>query len=107
MVTSNIAPGEYALAIGYTDLVGITTQELPSIDAKIFPNPTNGIFNIELPENIDNTTLIAKDINGREVWRKTNINSHETLHIDMQAGVYMIYIEADNKHSFAGKLIIE
>ena len=107
MVTSNIQPGEYALAIGYTELVGINTNDSPAIDARIFPNPSNGQFNIELPQNIDNATIVAKDINGREVWRKSNINSQETLHIEIPAGVYMIYIEADNKHSFAGKLIIE
>jgi hypothetical protein len=76
---------------------------------KIFPNPNNGKFIIEIPQEINELvgTIIISDISGKEIISK-NINSN-TIEINqkLQDGIYLVQFKAlDQKMIFTSKLII-
>jgi len=81
-------------ATGYSSSINITVNALPTITAisegnsaakskkqfvktitktspivKVFPNPTNGVINVQLPNN-GNWQITATDITGKIVWEQ-------------------------------------
>ena len=107
MITGNIQQGEYALAIGYKDLMGIDDPNAQITKPAIFPNPIKDHFTISLPNNINLATIIATDINGREVYRRTDVADGETLNCSLHSGIYFFYIEVGNEHIFIDKIVVK
>lgn len=107
MITGNIQQGEYALAIGYKDLMGITNPNNQNSQPAIFPNPIKDHFTISLPNNINLATIIATDINGREVYHRTDVADGETLNCSMHSGIYFFYLEVGNEHIFIDKIVVK
>ena len=77
----------------------------------IYPNPTNGIFNLEL-SGVDNDqySITVKDLLGKQVYKSDQeINNIFIDKIDLSAnprGVYLITIENSNS-SISSKIILE
>lgn len=107
MITGNIQQGEYALAIGYNDLMGIDNPNAQNTKPAIFPNPVKDHFTISLPNNINSATIIATDINGREVYRRTDVADGETLNCSLHSGIYFFYLEVGNEHIFIDKIVVK
>ena len=62
--------------------------------ANIYPNPTNGIFKIELPER---SVVFITDVMGKEVYKQTlEIGSAEINLNDCSSGIYFIDIKNKN-----------
>jgi len=87
-----------------------STADFPSllIDKKIFdeglliyPNPSNGIFNIELPvSTIKNAQIIVFNSIGQKLSQKVITNANESISLDLQTytiGVYFIQVKLDDK----------
>lgn len=74
----------------------------------IYPNPGNGLFTVELPENIQaNSGLVVRNIHGQEVLSET-ITSSGRAELDMtrmNSGIYFLSILAGDKQ-FVNKLIV-
>lgn len=82
-------------------------EKFISDDFKIYPNPTSGIFNIDLPSNINNADLQIIDISGNTVLKR-NINSSNTK-IDLSGkakGIYFIKI-ISSENSYSKKIILK
>ena len=107
MITGNIQQGEYALAIGYKELMGIYAPNTQDIQPTIFPNPVKDSFTISLPDNMNSATIVATDINGREVYRKTDVNDGQTLSCQLKSGIYLFYLEVNNEHIFIDKIVVK
>lgn len=107
MITGNIQQGEYALAIGYKDLMGIDDPNAQITKPAIFPNPIKDHFTISLPNNINLATIIATDINGREVYRRNGVADGETLNYRLHSGIYFFYLEVGNEHIFIDKIVVK
>ena len=107
MITGNIQQGEYALAIGYKDLMVIEGPNNQNSLPAIFPNPVKEHFTISLPNNMNSATIIATDINGREVYRKTGATDGETLNCRLHSGIYFFYLEVGNEHIFIDKIVVK
>ncbi len=64
----------------------------------VYPNPTKGSFNIDLGTNIENTTIVIRNLVGQEVlkksYRSTNLLD---LNIAGESGLYFIEVISDNK----------
>ncbi len=79
---------------------------------KIYPNPSNGIFNLEI-NNVENNTYTVKvfDIIGVVVYTKTITGSSyikEQIDISQNAkGMYFLSIESDNGSVISKRIIIK
>ena len=74
----------------------------------IYPNPTNGNFNIKTVVDLGDVRISIKDINGRNVYTQ-NVTLNDTVSINaegLNSGIYLVQIEGDN-YTHTAKLIIE
>ena len=84
-----------------------------SMDTKVFPNPTDGLFTVEFRSYAGgNYNLTITDLSGRVVLvedmeARSGLNSHE---IDLgfaNAGLYMLYVKDANGDISVTKIAIE
>jgi len=76
-------------------------------NVKIFPNPTNGYFSIDLGESYTAITITITDLKGRVIQSNTyNESQLLSLKLEEPAGVYLLMIESENKETLI-KLIKE
>ena len=84
-----------------TFTTGITEETVS--DYKVYPNPSEGIFNIEIPESEINKPLTVMDLTGRVVLSKKTGNSFENINLsDLSAGIYILTIDHLSK-----KIVVE
>lgn len=63
-------------------------------EMSLYPNPTSGLINLVSAKNLENASLIVKDVEGRVILEKEGINgSHFSFDISGQSkGIYFIEI---------------
>ena len=74
----------------------LSTGDTTFSNLKIYPNPTNGIVNIDLGNpNLDSKSIVKLfDIQGRIISTKEMINTIDNINIsNLSDGVYLISIE--------------
>ncbi len=93
-------PGYPDLLIPFTlqdPTVGITSSENFFKDVSVYPNPTNGMVNINLGD-LKNVTVKAYSIEGRQVYNKENIfSSTHQMEIKGNTGLYIINVSSQDK----------
>ena len=83
--------------------VGIGENNAVSLE--LFPNPTNGLVNINISANqFNNADLRVIDAIGKEVYQKGNLNIDGTYSttIDLSAqpqGIYFVIINGDTQRA--------
>jgi len=84
--------------------VGISEINNIGLSLKIYPNPAQQSFNIELPQQ-QNFNLVVYDVTGRKVFQRTNATGIVNIDFsNFDAGIY--FIQAVNeKNSLSCKLI--
>jgi hypothetical protein len=73
----------------------------------VYPNPSNGIFNIQINKFLGKVNLKVTDLNGRVVYTEKDSSFNSTKEINLshlQSGMYIINVEADQL-SFSKKII--
>ena len=87
-----------------SSLLNVQANELANVI--VYPNPTQGILTIQLPENRPEKTMLRLfDIQGRNILSKESSNAKETLNIEnLSDGIYMLSIQ--NGHLKTTKKII-
>ncbi|MFK7787430.1 MAG: T9SS type A sorting domain-containing protein, partial [Crocinitomicaceae bacterium] len=71
---------------------------------KVYPNPSNGSFNIELPNEIQATNIQIRAISG-EIIKKTEFREQIDLNVD--SGMYLIeFLEGDSTLGYQ-RLVIQ
>jgi photosystem II stability/assembly factor-like uncharacterized protein len=103
--TSN---GDYAVSIaanGCTDTsacyaitrVGMIKNDFGD-GLLLYPNPTDGNFQLELGATCKTATIVLTDLNGRLILsRKYDCGTRLNLQLDQPAGVYLLMIESRDK----------
>jgi len=82
--------------------VGIVENHLFNFSS--FPNPTDGILNLEFKDN-NIQKLIISDITGNELILKTEIQQNEQIDLSsFDRGIYIVSIQTDNE-IFTTKII--
>lgn len=87
--------------------VGMSVAENTEEIISVYPNPTNGNFNINVTENMLSSNMQVTDVTGRVVY-STTINSLNTT-IDLSTadkGVYLITLVKEGKE-ITQKIIVE
>ena len=75
--------------------VGIETLQQNGI--LIYPNPTNGIINLEFANNNVQQIKIS-DLTGKTIIEKVNIQQNETIDLSsFESGIYIIKIQTDKE----------
>ena len=65
---------------------------------KVYPNPTNGNFSIDLGKVYENTNIVIANIDGKLVKSKTVVQSQVlNLTIEEPSGVYIIRIQSSSE----------
>ena len=73
----------------------------------ISPNPSNGVYNVKIPEFSGKVMIQIVDINGREVYNQTesNFNNEKTIDLSkFQSGIYVLKLIAKDLN-YSQKLI--
>lgn len=78
----------------------LSNQSFEKNQVKIYPNPSNGIFNISMG-TISADKIEVYDVNGRLIFNTSNVVSNIETKIDLtdaSTGIYFVKIEADGKN---------
>lgn len=83
------------------DLTTLTTGTILSqaqAGIKLFPNPTTGSFNIEMPESSMNVSYEILDLTGLSVANGTftSTGSDQTIDTNLGAGMYQVVLKYNN-----------
>jgi photosystem II stability/assembly factor-like uncharacterized protein len=73
----------------------------------VSPNPSNGLYSIQIKDNSSRVTVKVVDINGKEVFSKNDVYADQIKSIDLsnlQSGVYILNVNGQ-KLNYTEKLI--
>ena len=80
--------------------------ETAKLNTRIFPNPSNGIFNIEL-ETTDRVDLSVMDLSGKVIRTEQYASSMHRIDLSaLQSGVYLLRLETKEGWAIS-KLILD
>lgn len=78
-----------------------------NIQLNVFPNPSNGLFYISAPENLNKATITLSDINGRTLLMRDMQSSTEMLDASTLAkGVYILSLQS-KEGSTTKKIVVQ
>ena len=82
---------DYTLSVSYP--TGIENAQIAGLS--IFPNPNNGHFQINLPNNMD-TYIQISDVTGKTVWAKQTTQNQIAIDLtNIEKGIYFVRIQND------------
>jgi len=75
---------------------------------KIYPNPTEGVFTIALPNVRGVKNVEIYSILGKRVYQTTlNGQSLEVKHADLKTGVYLVNVNTEDNKVLRSKLVVK
>lgn len=85
-----------------------TKDETLAKGVKVYPNPSNGIFNIAVANYSGTMNISVYDINGRQIQSNSaDFSGEKTINLQgLQAGVYIVKLEG-NGLSHSEKIVIK
>ena len=92
-------------------LNGVAATPVPQMDVKIFPNPNDGFFTVQLPENvvISGATIQITDLSGKEmVLRTVHTDSQYRFDFDLSylpAATYFVRVTLQDR-VWVSKLVV-
>jgi arginine repressor len=73
----------------------------------LYPNPTTGLFNVELPEGVQNAQYQVFDMKGKTVYRGELYQSLNVINLSgLSNGMYHISMIANTGEKFYGKVMV-
>lgn len=100
----------------YSNILSFTTKSLgidvPDLKKGVFlyPNPTNGILNISLPDDKNIDSILVNDESGKMFNYKNNVKAGNLQKIDLSGkstGIYFIKIIMEDKSVIDKKVILK
>ncbi|WP_329807226.1 T9SS-dependent M36 family metallopeptidase [Flavobacterium facile] len=76
---------------------------------KIYPNPTNGLLNININNYIGELQIKVYDLNGRQVYNQnvTNFNNTNAINLEsLSTGIYVLKLQGENLN-YSEKIILD
>jgi aminopeptidase N len=105
---NNLKKGEYAFGRQETG-AGFKESNKKKAELKVFPNPNNGKFNIEFPENHSNGSLCVYDKNGILIQKeliKASTKLYEGQMKNPVSATYFVVFE-DESGSLNAQLVVQ
>jgi hypothetical protein len=88
-------------------LTAVNTQQYKQESFVVYPNPSNGIINIEVLDNtMLNTSLTIEDVSGKIIYENANFQLNgniEQLNIKAEDGIYFVKL----KDNITSKITVE
>ena len=97
LVNNSGCADEVSNAVSFENFIGVENLEFNNKLFNVYPNPNNGIFNLEIDaENVE--SIVVLDMTGKTVSAKVSQrNGTYTINMDgISAGVYNVKVLADN-----------
>ncbi|WP_353169633.1 T9SS type A sorting domain-containing protein [Flavobacterium sp.] len=92
---------------GISGTFALSTDSFSMAGFKLYPNPADEIFAIELPDTIENITVKIFDVLGKEVMQKEISKLENKINTsDLSPGNYLVKVMFDDK-SYATTLILQ
>lgn len=74
-----------------TITLATNNQTITANDIGIYPNPSEGYFDIKLPQELINSSLIVKDVLGKTILDKKNLSLEDYIDISIYSkGIYFL-----------------
>ncbi len=90
------------------DLANLATQELDAEKLKVYPNPSNGLFNIVAGNNISSLKAKVYDISGKLIYKKDFLGNEISLDLtNYPKGVYILNLTDNKDQQQSIKLMIK
>ena len=87
----------------------VSNQNRPNKDSsnlRIYPNPSNGIINIELSQHVP-AIISLSDAYGKAVYKVKVVSSNYTLDIsDLANGIYFVTVYSKSIQDFTTKIVV-
>jgi hypothetical protein len=95
------------LIIYYSSNGVVNTQKISLVQTlKMYPNPTQNVVNVLLPNN-ENFTVEFFDLQGRLTHTETNVSGNVLVNVSsLQTGLYMVVAKSNNS-IYTNKLFIQ
>lgn len=121
--TATISPGAYYVTVAtasssdtdpylytlYLKLTGCTTGVTVLNGSQrqitVYPNPSNGLFTVTLPESWEAATITITNMMGAKLWQTTTVQGKEDIQLDQPVGIYFLTVES-SKGKSVQKIII-
>ena len=110
LILGNYAGGlTFYKGVKYVPTIGIKEYHtFVQTALAVYPNPTNGLINVEMPEDLDvrNTTLKLFDITGRLVLseKADQVKTEELNLFGLSEGIYVLMV-SDNQRTYHARII--
>ncbi|MGB0870550.1 MAG: VPS10 domain-containing protein [Flavobacteriales bacterium] len=106
IVFNGICSREYIFKVSVYPHVGLSEQEIKDLD--IIPNPNNGIFSIDIKQEIYNGEIRISDVIGRQISSQVTVVGENKIELpNLLHGTYLIHILEDGKVITTKKMIVE
>jgi hypothetical protein len=107
-VTTKLRKGDFIMAIGDKNLVGLNNDLENNEKIKIYPNPSSGAINISHPEFKKDAILNIFNENGSLIFsKKVKKKTKKSLFfLEIPKGFYLLEIQSENT-SLKQKFIVE
>ena len=98
MIVNNLAGADTTCQNITVQGVGINEADAASL-VSIYPNPTHGILNVQLGDNmLDNTTITITNTIGERVASRTARSAKEQFNMNgLAEGVYLVNITSNGQ----------
>lgn len=92
--------------LGQTSCVnGLGIEQAP-FEINVFPNPTNGYFQVQLASSVYSVNTNIRSIDGRLLSRQVEDSPNFSLDIsDLEAGIYIIDLLIDDQYLYRQELV--
>ncbi|MFC5271460.1 T9SS type A sorting domain-containing protein [Adhaeribacter terreus] len=106
--TANVIDNIQIVRVACSTCVGISENYLQN-NVVVFPNPSNGLFNLKVPTTTRNYSVEVTDLTGKLVKQQTVTNNSGTTQLNLNGtakGIYILKIASEGNVA-TRKLIVE
>lgn len=91
---------------GLCSLTDVNEQNNQSVDFKLFPNPNNGKFNLQITNSTEKYQVVIYNSIGAEVYNKPYENN-TLIEADLNKGLYFLCLKSYNTKTKTVKFVVE